>query len=322
MISYLVFFLVIASFYALLSLALNLHWGAGGLMNVGITGFFGLGGYASALLTGPHHAASSGGADSIGGLELPLAVGWISGTVLAGLVALAIGGPVLRLRDDFLAIVTFGFATVVYLFALNLDAFTRGPEGLYGLPKPFGSLGLSNLATNSLTLALMIALVGGVYVAFEAMIRSPWGRVLRAIRADEAATQSFGKHAFRFRLEAFVVGAAVMGLAGAAYASFLGFFSPQDLLPVLTFQVYAMLIVGGAGNNRGAIAGGVLVWALWSGSGAGIAALLPASLQTQSGAIRVIVIGGLLALVLLFRPQGLLPEARIVSRQARLDDLD
>ena len=105
-----------------------------------------------------------------------------------------------------------------------------------------------------------------VYWALERILRSPWGRVLKAIREDETAAVALGKSARRFRLEAFVLGCTLMGLAGALYVGFIGFVSPFDFLPILTFQVWAMLIVGGSGNNRGALLGALVVWAIWTRS--------------------------------------------------------
>ncbi|MFO0006425.1 MAG: branched-chain amino acid ABC transporter permease, partial [bacterium] len=100
--------------------------------------------------------------------------------------------------------------------------------------------------------------------ALERVLSSPWGRVLRAIREDEVAAASLGKRAVSFRLQSFVLGSSLMGLAGALYVSFIGFVSPFDFLPILTFQVWAMLIVGGSGNNRGAMLGALVVWGVWA----------------------------------------------------------
>ena len=107
-------------------------------------------------------------------------------------------------------------------------------------------------------------------------MRSPWGRVLRAIREDEIAAASLGKRAFRFRLQAFVIGSMLMGLGGALYAHFVGYIAPEDFLPILTFQMWAMLIVGGSGNNRGAILGAFVVWGLWTLSGRLLREIVPA----------------------------------------------
>ena len=114
-----------------------------------------------------------------------------------------------------------------------------------------------------------------------------------------------------------VTGDVVMGLAGAVYAHFIGFVAPEDFLSILTFQVWTMLVVGGSGNNRGAIAGAVAVWALWTASGAALTAVLPQELQARSAALQTVVIGVVLAAVLLVRPRGLLGEATVVSRHAR-----
>jgi branched-chain amino acid transport system permease protein len=119
-----------------------------------------------------------------------------------------------------------------------------------------------------------------------------------------------------FRLQAFTLGAMVMGLAGAVYAHFIGFVAPEDFLSILTFQVWTMLVVGGSGNNRGAIVGAVAVWALWSASGAALTAVLPQAWQARGAALQTVLIGAALAAVLLVRPRGLLGERTVVSRHA------
>jgi branched-chain amino acid transport system permease protein len=148
------------------------------------------------------------------------------------------------------------------------------------------------------------------------MVRSPWGRVLRAIREDETAAVALGKSATRFRLEAFVVGSTLMGLAGALYVSFIGFVSPFDFVPILTFQIWAMVIIGGSGNNRGALLGALVVWTIWAATGIAVTKFVPVAYAAQGGAVQVILIGLLLVLALLFRPRGLIGEAAQVSRHA------
>ncbi|MFN7633504.1 MAG: branched-chain amino acid ABC transporter permease, partial [Acetobacteraceae bacterium] len=150
----------------------------------------------------------------------------------------------------------------------------------------------------------------------ERMVRSPWGRVLRAIREDETAAVALGKSATRFRLEAFVVGSTLMGLAGALYVSFIGFVSPFDFVPILTFQIWAMVIIGGSGNNRGALLGALVVWTIWAATGIAVTKFVPVAYAAQGGAVQVILIGLLLVLALLFRPRGLIGEAAQVSRHA------
>jgi branched-chain amino acid transport system permease protein len=166
---------------------------------------------------------------------------------------------------------------------------------------------LANLAVIALaTLA--------VYLALERLLRSPWGRVLRAIREDEQATLALGKNVLAFQLQAFAIGGAIMGLAGAIQAHFIGFISPDNYTPMLTFQVWAMLIVGGSGNNRGAILGAVLVWAIWAASAATISAFVPPDQQARAAALQIVLIGVAICAVLLLRPRGLVGEVRTVSR--------
>ena len=308
--AYLVFFTVIALTFALTCLGLNLQWGATGLFNVGVAGFVAVGAYTSAILTAPPAA------DRIGGPGWPVALGWLAAALAAGLVALGVGALTLRLRHDYLAIATFGVAVTIQLLAMNLVGVTGGPFGIHGVPRPFTTSIASPLGRNVAYAAVVIALVLVVYVALECLVRSPWGRVLRGIREDEAAAAALGKPAAVFRLQAFTLGATVMGLSGAVYAHFIGFVAPEDFLSILTFQVWTMLVVGGSGNNRGAILGAVAVWALWSASGAALAAVLPQALQARNAALQTVLIGGALALVLLLRPRGLIGETTVVSRHA------
>jgi branched-chain amino acid transport system permease protein len=309
--AYLVFFLVVALYYALLCLGLNLQWGVTGLFNVGVAGFVAVGAYASALLTGPDSP------DHWGGLELPVAVGWVGAAALAGVCALLVGAVTLRLRHDYLAIATFGVAVTIQLVALNFTKLTNGPFGIVQIPRPLAGWARTPVGRNVLYLGLVVLVVTAIYVGLERLVRSPWGRVLRGLREDEAAAAALGKSPARYRLEAFVLGAMVMGLAGAIYAHFVGFVAPEDFLPILTFQVWTMLVVGGSGSNRGALVGGILVWGLWSASGALVATLLPQAMQARGAALQVVLIGIVLAAVLLCRPRGLLGEEAVVSRHVR-----
>jgi branched-chain amino acid transport system permease protein len=309
--AYLVFFAVIALTYALACLGLNLQWGATGLFNVGVAGFVAVGAYTSAILTAPESP------DRLGGLGWPIAAGWLGAVMAAGIVALGVGVVTLRLRHDYLAIATFGVAVTIQLLATNLIPLTGGPFGIHGVPRPFTDLVGSPLGRNVAYISLVLAVVAVVYVGLERLVASPWGRVLRGIREDEAAAGALGKSVAGFRLQAFAIGSMVMGLAGAVYVHFIGFVAPEDFLSILTFQVWTMLVVGGSGNNRGAIVGAVAVWALWSASGATLTAVLPPELQARSAALQTVLIGVVLAAVLLVRPRGLLGEKTVVSRHVR-----
>jgi branched-chain amino acid transport system permease protein len=311
LLSYGSFFLVFASCFAIIVLGLNLQWGFTGLFNVGVAGFVAVGAYTSALLTTPETA------DRVGGFGWPVAAGWLAAMATAGLAGLGVGLAALRLRHDYLAITTFGIAVVVQLVALNAQWLTGGPFGVQFIPKPLqGWLG-TGLAWTLAYLALVAALLAAAYTALERLVKSPWGRVLRAIREDEAAAASLGKRAFVFRLQSFVIGSALMGLGGAVYAHFVGYIAPEDFLPILTFQLWAMLIVGGSGNNRGAVLGAYVVWGFWAVAGGALRGLVPQAEQARAAALQVVLIGVLIAVMLLLRPRGLLGEEVAVSRHAR-----
>lgn len=305
---YSAFFLVTALSYGIMCLGLNLQWGQTGLFNVGVAGFVAIGAYASALVTTPDDPIR------FGGFGLPVLAGWILGAVTTGIAALGVGAITLRLRADYLAIATFGGATVIHLAALNADSLTGGPFGIGFIPRPFAGLETQPAAFNFANLLLISGVIAIVFAGLERLVRSPWGRVLRAIREDETAAVSLGKNANFFRLQAFVLGSAIMGLGGAIQAHFIGFIAPDNYLPTLTFQVWAMLIIGGSGNNRGAILGAVTVWGLWTISGAALGAIVPAEHQTRVAALQIVVIGIVLAALLVIYPRGILGERTTVSR--------
>ncbi|BDA84387.1 branched-chain amino acid ABC transporter permease [Aureimonas sp. SA4125] len=302
------FFLTIALSYAIIAIGLNVQWGQTGLFNVGVAGFVAIGAYVSGLLTTPAVA------DRLGGFDLPIPVGWIAALAAGALCSLALGWMTIRLRSDYLAITTFGFAVTVQLAALNLESITGGPFGMGFIPRPFASLAGDPFTFGLANLGLVAVVLVVVYLVVERLGASPFGRVLRAIREDEAAAISLGKNAVRFRLKAFAVGGALMALGGAVQAHFIGFIAPENYLPLMTFQVWAMLIVGGSGNHRGAIVGAVLVWALWAASASLIGAVVPAGEQARAASLQIVLIGVALCSILLLRPRGILGERRTVSR--------
>lgn len=312
--SYGVFFLTFAAIFAVIVLGLNLQWGFTGLFNVGVAGFVAVGAYTSAILTAPPYP------ESLGGFGLPVAAGWLGAMAMGALMGLAVGAPALRLRHDYLAIATFGVAVTLQLVALNARWLTGGPFGLHFIPRPMqGWLG-AGLTWNAAYLALVLGVLLTAYLAIERLVRSPWGRVLRAIREDETAAEALGKRAFAFRLQAFVIGCALMGLGGALYAHFVAYIAPEDFLPILTFQLWTMLIVGGSGNNRGAILGAFVVWLVWSLSGGVIRAALPQAEQARGAALQVVLVGVLLVAMLIWRPSGLLGERLRGGAKAKPDE--
>ncbi|OCJ07205.1 ABC transporter permease [Rhizobium sp. AC27/96] len=309
------FFLTTALIFSFITLGLNLQWGLTGLFNVGLAGFVAIGAYTSALLTTPETAGR------FGGFDLPIAVGWLGAMIVAGLAAAIIGIATLRLKSDYLAITTFGVAVVVQLVALNAQGLTGGPFGIGFIPRPFASLAETPLLFNFANLGVVVVVLLIVYLALEHLSRSPWGRVLKALREDERAAVSLGKSARFYRVQAFAVGGAIMGLAGALQAHFIGFIAPDNYVPILTFQVWVMLIVGGSGSNKGAVIGSVVVWAIWAGSGALTSALVSPEQQARAASLQIVAIGVMLCIILLVRPGGLfgdMPRRRRPDAQEQL----
>lgn len=292
------FFLSTALIFGLITLGLNLQWGLTGLFNVGIAGFVAIGAYASAILTSPDVP------DRIGGFGLPILAGWLAAMLIAGAAAAFTGFATLRLKADYLAITTFGVAVVVQLTALNAEVLTGGPFGVAFIPRPFASVQDQPVLFNFVNLGVVVVVTLATFLALQRLSNSPWGRVLRALREDERAAIALGKSAQAYRIQAFAVGGAIMGLAGAVQAHFIGFIAPDNYLPILTFQVWAMLMVGGSGSNWGAVLGAVVVWAIWVASGTLVASVVPGDWQARAASLQIVAIGVMLCLILLWRPQG------------------
>lgn len=306
--SYLVFFICMVLVLCILTMGLNLQWGFTGLFNAGVAGFYAIGAYTHAILTAAPNP------QLLGNYGLPWLVGIIAAMVVTALAAALIGLITIRLRGDYLAIATFGIGIMIQLVSLNMEPWTGGSQGITRIPKPLSTWFDTPLSYNLFYLVFMVAVVALVYWALERILSSPWGRVLRAVREDEVAASSLGKSPTSYRLQSFVLGSTLMGLAGALYVTFIGFVSPFDFLPILTFQVWAMLIVGGSGNNRGAMLGALVVWGIWAASGVAVSKWVPPSHAAQGAAIQVILIGLTLVLMLLYKPRGLIGERAVVSR--------
>lgn len=373
MVGYLTLLMILTGTYALFGLGLNLQWGLTGLINFGHVAFMTVGAYATVLL-------------SSAGVSLWVAVP--VGVALAALLGLLIGASTLRLREDYLAIVTIGASEVVRLVALNEEWLTRGPRGVYSYPLPLSELGSGpwfppvaiavwtgifglslwqgvrwfrrSLAVRSrhgaavaavgadgqpvrrrrpvsvgrlaLAVASAIAAVGFygvgamalwensyrarlmllvfvtlavVYWQLERLARSPWGRVLKAIREDEEVAKALGKNAFWYKLQSLMLGGAIAGLAGAFFAWQQSFINPDVFVPLLTFQAWIVVVVGGAGNNAGTILGAVIYWAYTALTRFILPALMPMT-DDREGAFRVMTIGLILIVLMMTRPQGIL----------------
>ena len=302
---YAVFLLTMGGIYAVLSLGLNVQWGFTGLFNAGVAGFFAIGAYTSAILTSApstYHA---------GGFGLSMAVGVGAAMVASAIVAWGVGRICIRLRSDYLAIATLGIAEIFRLVLKNEVWATNGARGISRIPKPFehfpepwNQIGM---------LALVSAVVLVLYVLLEGARRSPWGRVMAAIRENEAAARAAGKDVEALRIEAFVLGAALMGLGGALMAHHIKFIEPNAAEPVTaTFLVWVMLVIGGSGSNRGAILGALLVWILWSATEI-LTARLPPEWATRSAYLRIFLVGLALQFILQKYPGGIFRERRLRS---------
>jgi branched-chain amino acid transport system permease protein len=291
MAAYLTAMAISAGIYALLALGVNLTWGMAGLVNLGLAGFFAVGGYTSALLTKS-------------GIAIPI------GIVSAALVAAATGAVVAlvtaRLRADYLAIVTLGFSEAVRIMAANEIWLTNGSDGIAGIPGPWRGI-LDPQQFNLVFLGIVIAVLIATFVLIQRLALSPFGRVLRAIRDDEDVAAVAGKHVLAFKVKAFAVGAAVPGIAGALYAHETSYIAPDIFAPLLTLNIILALVAGGIGNNWGALLGAVLIVVLLEGTRFA-APLLPFLAPAQLAAVREILMSGLLLAILRVMPEGIIPE--------------
>ncbi|MGB5705373.1 MAG: branched-chain amino acid ABC transporter permease [Arenicellales bacterium] len=299
---YIISLATMGGIYAMLTLGLNIQWGFTGLFNVGIAGFFAIGAYVSAILTTPETTRH------LGGFELPYILGFSASMVVTALIAWGVGKVCLRLRSDYLAIATIGIGEIFRLVLKNETWATNGPRGVSMIPKPFESL--AEPYNQLMFLALVLVTVVVIYLLIEAACKSPWGRVMTAIRENEPAARAAGKNVERFRMEAFVIGCMIMGLAGAFTAQYLKFIDPNATeLTTTTFLVWVMLIVGGSANNKGAILGAFVMWTVWSASEI-LTSRLPDDMAIRTAYVRIFLIGLALQIMLQKFPGGIIPEKR------------
>jgi branched-chain amino acid transport system permease protein len=301
-IAYLVSLAIMAGIFAVFALGLNIQWGYTGLFNIGIAGFFCIGAYTTALITTPMPTGLYAQyVHQIFGLNLPFILGLLG------------AASTLRLREDYLAIATIGIAETFRLIFNNEHWLANGPRGLMGLPQPLQRL-VDPRHYNYIYLIIVLAIMVVIYLSIERVIRSPWGRVLRAIREDEVASAMSGKDIFRFKMQSLIFGAMIMGVGGALYAHYTKAISPDVFTPLYgTFIIWVMLIAGGSGNNKGAILGAFVVWGIWIGTKF-LTDLLPYTLKARAPYIRFLLIGILLEIILIYRPQGLMGEEKRVSK--------
>jgi branched-chain amino acid transport system permease protein len=290
--AYLAAIATVALIYVLLSLGLTLHYGLTGLINFGHVGFFCIGAYAAAILS-----TKTG---------LPVAAGFVAAAALAGLAALPIGLVSLRLRDDYFAIVTLGFSETVRLVVTSERWLTNGVQGIPGIPRLFDGLGVG-MASAIALLALLLAVNAAAVALFLRLARSPFGRMIEAIRDNEEAVRALGKDPARFKIRVLVIGAAVAGVAGAFYAHYIGYVVPDQFVPLITFYVWMAIIMGGVGRISGAVVGTVLLMLFLEGSRF-LRDALPFISAVDMASVRIGAVGLALILFTIYRPQGLMGD--------------
>ncbi len=324
-IPFLAFFATFVAIFAIISLGLNVQWGYTGIFNFGVMAFFLVGANTAAIITKP--PASGEFVQYVGGFGnkldfipwldsgqwLPFLFGIAGAALFSGVLAFLLSIPALRLREDYLAIATIGIAELLRRVTIEERGLVNGTRGLPGIPRPLGNL-VEPDEYKFVIFGIAVVVLIIVYIALERGIRSPWGRVLRAQREDELATAASGKNVFAFKSQGFVLGAMVIGTGGAIYAYANSSISPDTFTHFFgTFIFWAMLMVGGSGNNKGAILGAYIVWGLWTTTLQIQGYDIPTALSSRIFFIRDFVLGALIVIVLLLRPQGLLPEERRVS---------
>jgi branched-chain amino acid transport system permease protein len=323
-ISFLTGFGTTVAIYAVLVLGLNVQWGYTGVFNFGVAAFFMVGAYTAAIFTKP--PADSEFVRYIGGFGdalsppfldsgqwLPFLVAVVVAGTMSGTLALLLSIPTLRLREDYLAIATIGIAELLRRVTIEEDGLVNSNRGLIGIPRPFYDY-FDPPDYKYVYLAIAVAVLLLIFVAAERGIRSPWGRVLRALKEDEQVVAASGKNVFAFKMQGFVLGAVIMGVGGAIFAFSRGSVGPDTFDHFFaTFLFWAMLIVGGSGNNRGAVVGVFVVWGIWTVTLQLNGYDLPDLVQSRIFYMRDFLIGALIVVFLLLRPQGLVPEERRVS---------
>ncbi len=279
----------------------------------------------------------------LGGLGLPVVMGWPMGGVLAAGAAWIVGKTALGLRSDYLAIATLGIAEIVIAVLKNEDWLARGVKNVIGLPRPVPyevdlqqtpafvdrmvAIGADPVTASSVVVKLLYAVLFLIVLAIlmwmaQRALNAPWGRMMRAIRDNEVAAEAMGKDVKARHLQVFVLGSAVCGIAGAMMTTLDGQLTPGTYQPLrFTFLIWVMVIVGGSGNNWGAVLGGFLIWWLWVmvepiglwlmqavTAGMTEGSWLRDHLLGSAAHMRLLTMGVILLLVLRFSPKGLIPE--------------
>jgi ABC-type branched-subunit amino acid transport system permease subunit len=317
-VAYMLNLLALAGMYILMSMGLNVQWGYSGLINFSVAAFFGIGAYAAAILASPDSPLTGGtllvvdlpGMAQVDVLGTP-GMGLVAAILVTGVIAVLFGIPTLSLREDYLAIASLGLAEVVRLIIKNEDPLTGGVQGILGMPEFFvewpviGGF-VASLPSEQVNTALALVLVLGTWLFLRRIHRSPWGRAQRLIRSDEDLAEALGKDTYSLRMQSWVIGCVIMGLAGVLFVHINNSLFPSTLKPITTFYVWIAVILGGSGSDRGAIIGGIVVVTIVQGTRF-VSGSVPI---IDSGSLRLLVIGVVIILIMHGRQQGVLPPQR------------
>ena len=299
-----------AGIYGLAAIGINVHFGWTGLLNFGHAAFMGIGAYTTVLLI-PHSLGREGVVIS-SGLPLPLAI--LIGILAAAFLGLLLGLPTLRLRGDYLAIVTIAAAEIFRLLVRDFENLTGG---VYGIIQFSDSLQNSrpdlitrfsenyNISPSQLWVGLLTwTSIIVVLSVLSRLKKSPWGRALRAVREDEDAVRALGKNAVLLKLQSFMLGAAIGGLSGIFLVFNYGTVQASTFVPVLTFYVWAALILGGVGSLGGPALGAVIFWVIIAGTDSISRFLFESPDGQQLAGVRFVIVGLLIMFFMIFRPSG------------------
>ncbi len=301
MILFLASVIALMGIYALLTLAVNLHYGYAGLLSFGIVGFAAVGAYTYAIVT---RGAPVGEDVYLFYFNQPWWVGFLAAGVVTTLFAFIIGLPTLRVEGDYLLIVTFAFAEVIQDLLSNEGWLTNGTRGFINIQLPFRELIPGRNYTLFLAF-LIVVIVAVVYLIAQRLGTSPFGRTLRAIRDNEPAALAVGKSVYGFKMRTFLLGAAICGFAGAMYTWYMTLAMPSIFGMSVSFAAWIALIVGGQGNNKGAIVGTIVLLGVQQAFK--FISLTP-DLAPIISSVQLIMEGLVLILILRFWPKGIIPE--------------
>jgi branched-chain amino acid transport system permease protein len=287
--------------YALLTLAVNLHYGYAGLLSFGIVGFAAVGAYTYAIVT---RGAPVGEDAYLFYFNQPWWVGFLAAGAVTTLFAFIIGLPTLRVEGDYLLIVTFAFAEVIQDLLSNEGWLTNGTRGFINIHLPFRELIPGRNYTLFLAV-LIVVIVAVVYLIAQRLGTAPFGRTMRAIRDNEPAALAVGKSVYSFKMRTFLLGAAICGFAGAMYTWYMTLAMPSIFGMSVSFAAWIALIVGGQGNNKGAIVGAIVLLGVQQAFK--FISLTP-DLAPIISSVQLIMEGLVLIIILRFWPRGLIPE--------------